>query len=303
MRNHPSFQARLGRGSADEVFDYLTETLQGLRPTLPSYYVNWQKARSNAKRIEMALHLLDYILDKPDKARALFEVIEANPFVAEALPSVFASRASRHLLMSKAYGPAEFEFLTESIQSAYDTQRIVDFCDEIGLLRFIEQASISSFKDYVLGVEVGMDTNGRKNRGGKQMEESVEEYVSAICEAHGFNYITQATALSIQANFGKRLTVDRTDRAFDFAVNTPTALYVIETNYYDGGGSKLKSTAGEYKTVFNLVKSCGHQFIWITDGKGWTSTIRALRETFDSTDYILNLNMVACGVLEDLLAS
>lgn len=303
MRFHPGFKARLGLSSADEVFEYLKKTLKKIRPTSPSYYVNWSKALSNTEKVEMALHQLDFIIGKPDLRLALFQVIKANPRVVEALPSVFASRETQHLLMSRVTGPTEFEFLESAIRSDKDVNKIVAFCDEIGLLSFIEDAAITSFADFVHGVEVGIDTNGRKNRGGKQMEDSVEEYVAATCASHGFTFLSQATAGRIQSEFGKRLTVDRTDRTIDFAINTPGKLYLIETNYYDGGGSKLKSTAGEYKALFDLVQASGHQFVWITDGKGWLSTLRALRETFDYTDYILNLDMVAAGVLDDLLTS
>lgn len=251
----------------------------------------------------MALHQLDYLIGKPDMSQALFEAIKANPSVVEALPSLFASRDCRHLLVSKTTGPAEFEFSAASIRSDFDIQKIVEFCEEIGLLRFIVTASISSFKDFVYGVEVGIDTNGRKNRGGRQMEESVEEFVRDICERHGYKYLPEATAARIESDFGKRLSLDKSNRRIDFAIDTPHRLYLIETNYYDGGGSKLKSTAGEYQMLFDLVKACGHQFIWITDGKGWRSTMNALRETFDYTDHILNLEMVACGVLEDLVTT
>lgn len=278
-------------------------TLKSRRPTSPTYYVNWQKALNNVEKVEMALHQLDFILGKPDLGRALFQVIKSNPNVVDALPILFASRESRHLLVSKATGPTEFKFLTKAITSDLDIHNIVAFCDEIGLLDFIEEASIASFTDFVHGVEVGIDTNGRKNRGGKQMEDSVEEYVNDICKRHGFRYLKEATADHIRVEFGKPFSVEMTNRRIDFAINTPHNLYLVETNYYDGGGSKLKSTAGEYRALFDLVKSCGHQFIWITDGRGWHSTLNALRETFDYTDYILNLEMVACGVLEDIVTT
>jgi len=302
MQFHPSFEKRLGTKTNNEVFDFLCSTFKLLRPTSPTYFVNWYKALENTARVEMALHQLDYLIGKSDMGLALFNVIKANPMVVEALPSVFASRAKKFLLVSKATGPAEFEFLARSVKTDYDIRRIVAFCDEIGLLNFIEKATISSFTDYVHGVEVGIDTNGRKNRGGKQMEESVEEYVSAICTTNGYDYLAEATASQIASVFGKTLSVDKTNRRIDFAIDTPRQLFLIETNYYDGGGSKLKATAGEYKTLYDLVRKDGHQFIWVTDGRGWLTTLNSLRETFDYTDYILNLEMVGRGVLEDLLA-
>lgn len=84
-------------------------------------------------------------------------------------------------------------------------------------------------------------------------------------------------------------------------INTPNKLYLIETNFYGGGGSKLKSTAGEYAEIYHQWTRDGHQFIWITDGLGWQSTKRPLRDTFDNTDYIINLDMIQKGILEELL--
>lgn len=303
MHLHKSFKSRLGLQTKDQVFDHLRNTLMPLRPTAPSYYVNWEKAKENTQRIEMALHQLDYILGKDDMAGALYSVLKAHPSVVEALPSVFASRNTKHLLMSAITGATEFEFLTRALRSEADIRKIVDFCQEIGLFAFLDDAGITSFTDYVYGVEVGIDTNGRKNRGGTQMEDSVEKYVAGICRRRGFRYLKEANPQQISASFGKRLTVDKVNRRFDFAVNTPRGLFLIETNFYDGGGSKLKSTAGEYRTLFDQIRGCGHKFIWITDGCGWLTTLNPLRETFDYTDYILNLNMVASGLLEDLMTS
>lgn len=300
---HGSFTSRLGLRTADEVFEYLRKTIIPLRPTAPSYYVNWDKALDNTRRVEMALHQLDYVLGKTDMASALYEVLKEHPSVVEALPRVFASRNTEHLLVSAQTGPTNFDFLARSIRSDTDIRKFVSFCQEIGLLDFLAAAGIKSFTDYVFGVEVGIDTNGRKNRGGTQMEDSVEEYVASICSTRGYTYLKEATPSQISATFGKYLTVDKANRRFDFAVSTPRGLFLIETNYYDGGGSKLKATAGEYKTLFDLIRNCGHQFIWVTDGCGWLTTLNPLRETFDYIDYILNLKMVANGVLEDLLGS
>lgn len=98
------------------------------------------------------------------------------------------------------------------------------------------------------------------------------------------------------------LQVDRTDRQFDFAVKKDDTLYLIETNYYGGGGSKLKSTAGEYKALFDFLSRYNYKFIWITDGLGWKSTLKPLREAFDHLEYVLNLKMITSGVLEEILS-
>lgn len=303
MQFHPTYARRLGLSSPDEVFEYLKKTFNTSRVTAPSYFVNWDKVDENTAKIEMCLHQLDYVLGKPDMRKALFDVLKENPKVVEALPIVFAARESGFILVSDATGPMQVSFRASDLRTDDDLLKVVAFCEEIGLLAFLQRAGITSFNDYVYGVEVGIDTNGRKNRGGKQMEETVEKYLSEICKKCGYRYLVQASASQIEREFGRKLQVDKTNRRIDFAVCTPRKLFLIETNYYQGTGSKLKATAGEYKTLYDIVESSGHQFIWVTDGNGWLTTLNSLRETFDHTDHILNLEMLEKGVLEDLLAS
>jgi len=100
-----------------------------------------------------------------------------------------------------------------------------------------------------------------------------------------------------------KLSVDKSSRRVDFAINNNNRLFLIETNFYGGGGSKLKSTAGEYKAMFDFWKRDGHNFIWVTDGYGWHKTRLPLQETFNYTDYILNLDMVSRGILEDIVTA
>ncbi len=85
--------------------------------------------------------------------------------------------------------------------------------------------------------------------------------------------------------------VNKADRHFDFAIDTGNMLYLLEVNYYSGGGSKLKSVAGEFSSLFSLVKNENTGFIWVTDGEGWQTAKRPLSETFSVTDYVMNINM------------
>jgi len=111
----------------------------------------------------------------------------------------------------------------------------------------------------------------------------------------------QATSPKIILEWGIHVEVDKSTRRFDFAIKNGNTLYLIETNFYGGGGSKLKATAGEYRALFDFISSQGHKFIWITDGLGWKSTLRPLEETFNYIDYILNLKMVSTGLLSEII--
>jgi len=135
------------------------------------------------------------------------------------------------------------------------------------------------------------------------MERVVEVYIKGICKARGFSYMTQATSQRVLAKWGVKLSVDKSKRRFDFGVYNGKKLYLIEANYYGGGGSKLKSTAGEYKSLYDFLARDGHKFVWITDGIGWQSTSRPLEETFNHIEYLLNLKMITKGILEEIIAN
>jgi type II restriction enzyme len=182
-----------------------------------------------------------------------------------------------------------------------EIEKICRFAKETGLLQIVSNRDIKSIPDYVFGVEVGLDSNGRKNRSGKSMENIIDHLLMSICTKHSLEYLSQVNSSKVFQKWEIDLFVDKSDRRFDFAVNAPKGLYLIETNYYSDGGSKLKSTAGEYQSLSDFLSVHGHKFIWITDGLGWQKTQKPLRETFDHNDYVLNIKMVTQGILEDIL--
>ena len=56
-------------------------------------------------------------------------------------------------------------------------------------------------------------------------------------------------------------------KRFDFVIKTDKQVYVIETNFYSSGGSKLNETARSYKMLAQESKKVdGVTFIWFTDG-------------------------------------
>ena len=171
--------------------------------------------------------------------------------------------------------------------SSADIENYVRFAKETGLLEIFQKKIIKSVPDYVTGIEVGLDSNGRKNRGGTAMENIVESFIEVICSRHKLDYLTQADEKKVDQEWGQVLAIDKSKRKFDFAIRINNSkLLLIETNYYGGTGSKLKATAGEYKSLFEFVQSHGNSFLWITDGLGWTSTKRPLKEAFEKLNYI-----------------
>jgi type II restriction enzyme len=162
------------------------------------------------------------------------------------------------------------------------------------------QRGLTNIRDYAIGIEAGLDTNGRKNRGGTIMESLVDNLLVEVYNLTSRDYSTQGSPAEVQRKWGVKLPVDKSSRRPDFLIYRNQKLFWIETNFYSGGGSKLKSTCGEYKALYDFCKSNDITFIWITDGFGWKTTLKPLEEAFLHTDYIFNLSMVKDGVLRDL---
>jgi len=289
----------MGILSENAAFEYL---LSNLKDTIRTYdfFVAWEKVLGNVSQIEVALNILNALVGKDDIKNRLKELIKQYPEIVPTIPLLIAVRG-KSIKVADIGGDIEYSFAKRKSYTKDEIDRIVFFAEKSGLLKVISDKSIKNLVDYSIGVEVGLDTNARKNRSGTAMENLTEVYVNAICDKHGFRYIAQATAAKIKQEFGKKVSTDKADRHFDFALDTGKMLYLLEVNYYGGGGSKLKSVAGEFSNLFSLVKNETTGFIWVTDGEGWLTAKRPLSETFHATDYVMNINMIEQGLLEEIV--
>jgi len=299
MKKLDIYNQRIGLTEPGDIFSYF---LKNLQPTINtwSYFVNWEKVYRNVKSVEIDLNIMNYLIGKDKIEEEFRNLATKHKGIIKLLPILVAFRDSRFTILS-GYSETSMEF--EPID--FDKMSIddaVEFCNKSGFFELLKSRKITNLVDFVMGVEVGLDTNGRKNRSGTAMETVIEFYIKTICEKYNLSYIPQATAKSIMKRWGISLKVDKSNRIIDFAVKTKNQLYLIETNYYSGGGSKLKATAGEYKAMFDYWSENSYKFIWITDGLGWITAHTALRETFNHTDYILNLKMITNGILQDILS-
>ena len=135
-----------------------------------------------------------------------------------------------------------------------DSEKYYEFLEKSGLARLFQKDGVKNLVDYVMGVEVGLDSNGRKNRGGSLMEEIVESFISELCNKNSFEYLSQARATVIKSKWGVDVKVDKSERSFDFAVFNPKnkKVKLFEVNFYNGGGSKLKAVCGEFKIFASI---------------------------------------------------
>ncbi|NLT96300.1 MAG: restriction endonuclease [Clostridia bacterium] len=306
MKYSDIFKTRIGCADADEVFKYLInnmkETIKGW-----DFFVAWEKVMNNVESFEVVLNILNYLIGKNNIREEFKKLIGRYPEIVEVLPILLALREKSikvlEPLADNVFNYKEYSFRKKKKYSPEEIETLAEFAEKTGLLAMFENKNIKSVIDYVIGIEVGLDTNARKNRSGTAMETITELFIKKICHINDYHYLSQATPNKIKTSLGYNVSVDKSERSFDFAIDNGHKLYLVETNYYGGGGTKLKSVAGEFTTLFNFIKKENpeHSFIWITDGRGWKTAERPLRESFDKVDYILNLEMVQNGILDDII--
>lgn len=168
----------------------------------------------------------------------------------------------------------------------YSVNDYIKFMDESWLFDLLQNHIINNLYDYVLGIEVGLDSNGRKNRGGHLMEHLVETYIIKAGFKKNINYFKEMYLKDIEEKWGLDLSEmsgnNVSTKRFDFVIKTDNQVYVIEANFYSNGGSKLNETARSYKMLAQESKRVdGLTFIWFTDGIGWNFAKKNLEETFN----------------------
>jgi hypothetical protein len=279
-----------------------TELVDGFKSSIKTwdYFVNWDKVLVNTTDLEISLNKLNYLLGKENLKDEFAKLYESNPDIVKALPVLLAVRENKLEIFDKVTKESEFFDFTKGADGA---EKYFEFLEKSGLACLFQKNGIKNLVDYVMGVEVGLDSNGRKNRGGTLMEEIVESYIKDFSEKHGFEYLAQARATEIRSKWGYDVEVDKSERSFDFAVYNPQTkkLKLFETNFYNGGGSKLKAVCGEFRSLYDELTKQDIDFVWVTDGLGWETTKRPLEETFNHNNgQVFNLNMLEDGILDEL---
>ena len=266
------------------------------------YYINFKKVYENVDALKIELNLLNSLIGSKDIETDFINLYTKYPEVLKVIPILLAKREC-DIYCQDANGGHLFRFNTDEYKT--EGEKYVYFMRETGLFDLLESHLINNLIDYVTGVETGLDSNGRKNRGGHLMEDLVESYLQKagfVKDKTYFKefYIHQITNkwnidLSAISNQGKM------EKRFDFVVKTDNMIYVIETNFYGSGGSKLNETARSYKTLALEAGTIdGVTFVWFTDGKGWTSARHNLEETFDVMPHIYSINDLENGIIGEV---
>ena len=227
-------------------------------------------------------------------------IINNYPETLKCIPILLAVRKMEIFAMDSQGG---FNYNFRNMN--YTAEQYKVFMRKTGLFDLLENRIVSNLVDYVTGVETGLDSNGRKNRGGHLMEDLVESYIAEAGYEKGINFFKEMYISEITEKWGIDLSAisnsGKSEKRFDFVIKTDNMIYGIEANFYASSGSKLNETARSYKQISQEADTIeGFTFIWLTDGNGWQDAKHNLEETFDVLETVYNIKDLENGVLKHL---
>ena len=278
------------------------EWLSGFRDSIADYgyYIDFEKVHRNVDSVKIELNILNSLIGSKNIEEDFENLLKKYPEVLKCIPLLLAVRANEIYCQNKNGGYL-YQFNGLSVNS--DNYKY--FMRETGLFDLLENHIVNNLVDYATGVETGLDSNGRKNRGGHLMEDLVESFIEKAGFEKGVNYFKEMYIHQVTDKWGIDLSAisnkGKMEKRFDFVIKTPNMIYGIETNFYGSGGSKLNETARSYKTLaWETEEIDGFTFVWFTDGKGWTNARNNLEETFDVMQHIYSIKDLEDGIISEV---
>jgi len=258
-----------------EQFDVFMSQLKATNTNL-GFYCDFDKIRQNVSEVEIKLNTLNYLIGKKDIPQAVRTLWAINNTCFDILHILIAVHEGGKLTTNRANE-------VKRLDDFFDTpDHVIEFLQDTGLEEIFKNQDVKNLVDYVFGVETGLDTNSRKNRSGIIMENKVAQ----MLHNEGINYEMQVSSTL----YNELNVLGEDTKVFDFVVETPQTTYLIEVNFYSGGGSKLNEVARAYKELSPVINSVpGFEFVWITDGKGWFSARNKLEDAFYMIKNVYNI--------------
>jgi len=259
-----------------EQFKTFLSQLSETNATL-DYFTDFQKIKGNINKISIKLNQLNYLIGKENLGEAIQELFDENPNVFEVLNILIAVRKNKK---AKTFNK---EGVIVLLDTYFDSPKLIlEYIEETGLGEVFRNKNVTNLVDYVFGIEVGLDTNARKNRGGENMSKAV----ALFFDKEKIIYKKEVS----NTIFPEIISLGADVKRFDFVIKTKKKIYLIETNYYNSGGSKLNETARSYSDVAPKINQYdNYEFVWITDGQGWYSAKNKLEEAFSIIPSLYNL--------------
>ena len=273
------------------------------------YYTDFDKVYRNVEDIKVELNILNSLIGSKNIEDDFKKLFKDYPQIIKALPILIAKRETE-IYCQDENGSVTYVFdygrHWPNSHNFKSGEQYAYFMRETGLFDLLENHIINNLVDYVTGVEVGLDSNGRKSRSGDLMENLVESFIVKAGFIKNENYFKEMRLSDIE----KRWDIDlfkisnsgKTEKRFDFVIKTSSMVYGIETNFYSSQGSKPNETARSYKMIALEANDIeGFKFVWFTDGKGWKPSRNNLEETFDVMEHIYNIKDLENGIISEVL--
>lgn len=277
--------------------------LSGFRDSISDYgyYVNFEKVYRNVDAIKVELNILNSLIGSKDIENDFEALVKKYPETLKCIPVLLAVRSNEIYAIDS---DGEFTYNFKKPNLSIEQYKI--FMRKTGLFDLIANHVVNNLVDYATGVETGLDSNGRKNRGGHLMENLVEGFIQKAGFVKGITYFKEMNISEITEKWGIDLSAisnqGKMEKRFDFVIKTENMIYGIETNFYASGGSKLNETARSYKQIAQESDTIdGFTFVWFTDGKGWNNAKHNLEETFDVLQHVYNINDLENNIITNIL--
>ena len=272
--------------------DYSNDFLNTLLDSNHTYefYVNWEKVYANLENHLVEISILNSLnkVSQEDLVNKFGGIINNYPEVVPLLPSILAIR-DRKVPIFNIHSKSSK--LIDFSKNNFDFDEIVEFSIETGLLDLFN--NIDDLYSYLVGTEVGLDTNARKNRSGHIFEDAVESLLEdKLNDYEEYKLVKEDTNVIIHRN-----------KRFDFVIyknNVPRI--VFECNFYNSTGSKPIEVAHAYVGLQRDTDAADLMFIWVTDGQGWNKMFPTLLGVAEDIDFIVNYNMLD-KLMDDLLSN
>lgn len=269
-----------------------------------TYYTDFAKVYENVQKVKVELNILNALIGSKDIENDFTNLISRYPEVISVIPILLAKR-EKEIKVNDSEQNYTFNF----VKMNYSIVQYKLFMRNSGLFDLLQNHIINNLVDYVMGVEVGMDTNGRKNRTGDVMEDLVESYLIKAGLIKNKTYFKEMYKSEIEKKFHLDLSSisndGKTEKRFDFVfIGAFGTIFACECNFYGSNGSKLNETARSYKALALESKDIkDFSFVWFTDGIGWNGAKHNLEETFDVLDNLYNLDDLENGIINKLVDS
>ncbi|MDD5703927.1 MAG: DpnII family type II restriction endonuclease [Dehalococcoidales bacterium] len=295
------YKKHLNLSTIDEICKVLSDTLIETNCTY-DFFVNWTKVRKNRDAFKYELALLKSLKNCSDPVSDLRDLLKKYPEVIKVIPILLACRDGLLKVLNSIETGLQYHAFDFS-KKKYDAKEIDDivkFTKNTGLLDMLCQ--MDSATDYLLGVEVGLDTNARKNRSGLFLERMVTETLNELSARNSaLVFGEQKTFGYVEDKYHVKIPPTLRDRKFDYSVINKGKATNIEVNFYSGVGSKPSEIVSSYINRGEVLSSAGWKFVWLTDGMGWRKMKNPLRVGVENIDYVMNAHLLRKGLLEGII--